>query len=196
MTAQLKPAPEAPQDAVQHWRGRVAQLENDIIEAEAALATLEAAAGQAALDGEPLPDIASAEAALRALKRAKVLAEENVERAEADLTAEQRKQHAAAASKLAAERLHAAKQIDAALEQLERHLATFDRLGQHWKEQARLAGGRVRPGNPAGSSRLAGAILAQAPTLFAALGADRPPHAQRQPLAAATDATHVSAMKE
>ena len=182
-----EPTP-SPSERVNSWKERLADLQAKITAQEAALAELEAAAGEAALAGEPLPDVAAAEATLRAFKRAKALAEEQIAMAQAEVTEEQRAAHRAAAARIAAERAKAAQEIDAELVKLERMLKGFDKLGQHWKEQSRAGGLPIRPGPATSPSRMAGAVLSQSPTLFSLLGVERPQQSIRQPLATYVEA--------
>lgn len=194
-TARAAAQEQTPADQVQHWKDRITDLESKIKAQQDSLDDLEFQAAQAALEGNPLPDMGAAESTLRALKRAKAMAEEQLKMAEAEATEEQRATHRAAASKLAAERVASAKEIDATLAKLEGQLTHFDKLGQHWKEQARLGGHHIRPGRPTSPSRVAGAVMAQAPKLFEMLGSERAPTSLRQPLAESTTAAQSAASK-
>lgn len=194
-TARAAAQKQTPAEKAQDWKDRIAELEGKIKAQQDSLDDLEFQAAHAALEGNPLPDMGAAEATLRALKRAKAMAGDQLTMAQAEVENEQRVTHHAAASKIADERVAAAKEIDSTLATLEGQLENFDKLGQRWREQARLAGHAVRPGRATSPSRVAGAVMAQAPTLFSVLGVERAPASIRQPLAEYVTAAQEAASK-
>lgn len=189
LTEELTEAPlpvAAHEAALAKWQGRVAVLGDQLAEAEAKLDAAETQAARAALEGQPLPEtLGQLESEIRALKRARAMASEEVLNAEAALEAARRAEAAAAADALGPKLAAEAAGLDDCLAELAHRMNTLGRLGRQHEQLARAAGRRRRATvDGVAPSALAGAILHAAPELFQLLQIPRPPQDSRQPLAA------------
>jgi ribosomal protein L9 len=187
MNAQTKEAIVPEQRDARYWESRKADLGAQIAKAQAALEVLETEAAEAALEGTPLPDVAQAEAELRALKRARALAHEHVLQCEAETRAAEQAEAREAAKKLAQERLAAAEEVDKIFRQAGQAIHTYTAISARWADATRRGGVRLRRSSEElRGSRLAGVLLHHVPLLFEGLGIERPPHGLRGSLAAYT----------
>jgi hypothetical protein len=195
-TTAERPEAEAPKPATQtdpaaaakalavHWNARAAELWEQMAEAQRRLEALEAEAAQAALDGQPLPSVADAEAALRALKRARQLAMERAAMADEEEQAAKRATAAEAAAALAPKLVAEGAGIDDCLAELGHRLTVLRRIARQHDQLAAEGGMRRRRGaEPVRASELAGAIMHHAPELADILQFPRPSLDSRQPLA-------------
>ena len=186
-----RPSIEAHEESLRRWTAKVAALGEDLAKTEAELEQLETQAAQAALEGKKLPDMGDVASRARAIKRARVLAQEHAEEAEEALTSARQAEAQAAAAVVAAEIAREAAGLDDVLSELGHRVATLNKLGQRHNALMAAAGGRRRrERNPIRASDLAGAILHFAPEVFDALETPRPNHNQRKPLADAMAARY------
>ena len=182
---------EAHEIAVERWRAKVADLGRQMDAAQASLDALEVEAARAAVDGRAMPEMGQHEAELRALKRARQLAQERVDAAEEDLAAARREQAAEGAARLAVELVKEAAAMDDTLSELGHRITVLARLARQHGQMADQAGQRRRrTGFDISPTALAGAILHAAPELFEVLGTSRPNHGHRMPLATALARRH------
>lgn len=178
--------------AIQRWTSKVASLGEDMAKAQARLDALEVEAAQAALDGKPMPTaMGQVEAELRALKRARQMAQEEIGKAEEALTQLRRDEAREAAAAVAAQLEAEAAALDDTLAEVGHRLTVLSRLGQQYDRLASTAVLRRRRGALAISpTAVAGAVMAAAPELLEILGSPRPSHDARRPLAVAMARRH------
>ena len=188
----LQPSVSAHAEAARRWKAKVASLGEDLARAQAELDAVEAAAAKAALAGEPLPDMAGLESKVRAITKARQMAQEHVDEAEEQLAEAKRQEAKEAAEVLAGQLVKEAEAVDDTLAELGHRLTALKKLGRRHGELASAAGIRRRRGADEGirPSALAGAMLHIAPELFEVLGCARPALDQRQPLATALARLH------
>lgn len=182
--APSRPSIEAHEAALAGWQAKVQSLGRQMDEAQGRLDALEVEAAQAALAGEELPDMGGLESKVRALRKARVMAQEQAEAADEELAAARRQEAAEAAAATAAELVKEAAGLDDCLSELGHRLASLTKLGRRYEKLAQAGGLRRRGVDPVGPSALAGAIFHAAPEIFEALRTPRPSLDQRQPLAA------------
>lgn len=196
MNAQTKEAIVPEQRDARYWQGRATDLAEQIAKAQAKLEAIETDAAEAALEGRELPSVVEAEAELRALKRARVLAQEHITQCEAEARAAEQAEALEAAKKLAQERIAAAEAVDELFVKLAAAINTYSAISTRWADATRRGGIRLRrSAEELRGARLAGTLLYHLPFVFEGLGAPRPPHNTREPLAAHTRA-HIERNEE
>jgi hypothetical protein len=186
-----RPSVEAHAEAARRWRDKVAALGQELTQAQAELDAAEGAAARAALAGEELPDMGGLESKVRALRKARVMAQEHAEAAEEELAAAKREEAAEAAHAVAVQLVAEAEGLDDTLAELGHRVATLQRLGRRHSELASAAGiRRRREAHDLSPTALAGAVMHAAPEVFSVLNCPRPTSDQRRPLAEALAARH------
>lgn len=171
--------------AVKGWQSRIASLGEELAKAQAELEEAETAAAKAVMEGHPLPDsIGPLESKVRTLHKARQMATEQLEEAEANLTAARRQEAADAAALIAPKLVEEAAALDDTLAELGHRLTTLTRLATQHARLADAAGlRRRRAADPISPTALAGAVFTAAPELFELLQTPRPPQDSRVPLA-------------